>query len=188
MKNRRTAIIVGIGAGGATVARELQGRYQVTMLEAGGAFKPFALPVNRLAGLRKTGLFLNERMIQPLLPAMKVTKTPDMVLVWGEGVGGTTTLATGNAVRCDNALKAIGIDLDAQFEALCRELPITTDHRARWTDCTRRMWDVFEAMDLNPLVTPKLLDADRCAGCGHCAIGCPTGAKWDTGRLVGGGI
>ena len=166
--------------GGATMARELQGRYQVTMLEAGGPFRPFSLPVRRLAGLRKTGLFLDERMIQPLLPAMKVAKTPDMVMVWGQGVGGTTTLATGNAVRCDAALKDIGIDLDAQFEALQRELPITTAHQARWTDCTRAMWTAFDRMGLNPVVTPKLLDAAKCVGCGHCAIGCPTGAKWDT--------
>jgi choline dehydrogenase-like flavoprotein len=39
-------------------------------------------------------------------------------------------------------------------------------------------------MGLDPVVTPKLLYADMCIGCGHCAIGCPTGAKWDTRALV----
>ncbi len=184
MGKTRTAIVVGTGAGGAMAARELQGRYQVTLLEAGRAFKPFSLPVNKLAGLRRTGLFLDERMIRPLLPAMKVAKTPDMVLVWGEGVGGTTTLATGNAVRCDGALRELGIDLGAEFEALCRELPISTDHQANWTDCTRRMFQIFEDMGLSPVATPKFTDAARCVDCGHCAIGCPTGAKWDTRALV----
>lgn len=184
MGKTKTAIVVGTGAGGAIAARELQGRYQVTMLEAGRAFKPFSLPVSKLAGLRKTGLFLNERMIQPLLPAMKVARTADMVLVWGEGVGGTTTLATGNAVRCDGALRAIGIDLDAEFESLFRELPISTGHQANWTDCTRRMFQVFEEMGRDPVATPKLTDAAKCVDCGHCAIGCPTGAKWDTRALV----
>lgn len=186
----KTAVVVGAGAGGAMMARELQGRYQVTLLEAGGRFKPFSLPVNGLAGLRKTGLFLDERMIQLLLPAMRVAKTSgggpstDMVMVWGQGVGGTTTLATGNAVRCDGALKAIGIDLDDAFEALYEELPITTAHREKWTETTHRMWSVFDEMGLKPVVTPKLLDAGKCVGCGHCAIGCPTGAKWDTCALV----
>ncbi|MBQ3477850.1 MAG: choline dehydrogenase, partial [Clostridia bacterium] len=124
MKGNKTAIVVGTGAGGSMMARELQGRYQVTLLEAGGTFKPFSLPVNRLARLRRTGLFLDERMIQPLLPAMRVAKTPDMVMVWGRGVGGTTTLATGNAVRYDGALREIGIDLDKEFESLYKELPI----------------------------------------------------------------
>lgn len=184
MNNTKTAIVVGTGAGGAMMARELQGRYQVMMLEAGGAFRPFTLPVNKLAGLRRTGLFLDERMIHPLLPAMKIGKTHDMVMVWGEGVGGTTTLATGNAVRYDGALREIGIDLDAEFESLYEELPVSTGHQANWTECTRRMWDVFDEMGLDPVVTPKLLDVDRCVGCGHCAIGCPTGAKWDTRKLA----
>jgi hypothetical protein len=43
---------------------------QVTMLEAGKEFKPFALSVNRLAGFRKTGMFFDERMIRMLLPNM----------------------------------------------------------------------------------------------------------------------
>jgi len=167
------------------IASELQGTYQVTVLEAGSEFKPFSLPIDKLAGLRRTGLFLDERMIRFLLPAMKVEKTADMVLVRGIGVGGTTTLATGNAVRCDGALKKLGIDLDGQFEELYRDLPITTDHRKRWTATTERMFRIFEEMGLDPVVTPKFLDAPKCVGCGHCAIGCPTGATWDTRALVG---
>ena len=33
-------------------------------------------------------------------------------------------------------------------------------------------------------MTPKFLYAPQCIGCGHCAIGCPTGAKWDTRSLI----
>lgn len=177
----KTAIVVGTGAGGATVARELQGRYQVTILEAGKQFKPFPFSVERMAGLRKTGVFLDERMIRAILPNMLVEKSRDMVLVRGIGLGGTTTLATGNAVRSDGALRELGIDLDEQFDKLYRELPITTEHQQYWTGTTRRMFELFEDMGLDPVVTPKLLsDVSRCVGCGHCAIGCPTGAKWDT--------
>lgn len=182
--NKKTAIVIGTGAGGAVMARRLQGRYQVTILEAGGDFRPFSLNVKNLASLRKTGLFLDERMIRPLLPSMTVEKTRDMVLVRGIGVGGTTTLATGNAVRCDGSLRALGIDLDGEFEKLYAELPITTDHQARWTPVTRKMFSVFEKMDLSPVVTPKFLDPSRCIQCGHCAIGCPAGAKWDTRDLI----
>ena len=180
----KTAIVIGTGAGGGMIAKELQGKYQVTILEAGKEFKPFAFSVKRLAGLRRSGLFFDERLIRTLLPSMLVEKTEDMVLVRGIGVGGTTTLATGNAVRCDGSLKEIGINLDAQFEALYRELPITTDHQRRWTRTTKQMYSVFEEMDLEPVVTPKFLYAPQCIGCGHCAIGCPTGAKWDTRSLI----
>ena len=40
------AIVVGTGAGGATVAKELQGAYDVTVLEAGGPFTPFGRVVS----------------------------------------------------------------------------------------------------------------------------------------------
>ena len=182
--NKKTAIVIGTGAGGAVAALRLQEKYQVTILEAGGDFRPFSLNIKNLSSLRKTGLFLDERMIHPLLPSMVVEKTRDMVLVRGIGVGGTTTLATGNAVRCDGALKELGIDLDGEFEKLYAELPVTTDHRARWTPVTKKMFSVFEKMDLSPVVTPKFLDPSACIQCGHCAIGCPTGAKWDTRDLV----
>lgn len=105
-------------------------------------------------------------------------------MVRGTGLGGTTTLATGNAIRYDGAIRELGINLDPQFEELYRELPITTDHQKYWTETTKKMFALFEEMGLDPMVTPKLLDASRCAGCGHCAIGCPTGAKWDTRALV----
>ncbi len=182
--NKKTALVVGTGAGGGMIARELQRKYQVTMLEAGGDFKPFSMPIGKLAALRRTGLFLDERMIRLLLPNMLVEKTKDMVMIRGIGTGGTTTLATGNAVRYDGAIRALGIDLDEAFEALYRELPITTDHQKHWTDTTRNMFRLFEQMGLNPVVTPKLLRSSQCVECGHCAIGCPTGAKWDTRALV----
>lgn len=184
MNEKKTAIVVGTGAGGATIAKELQGSYQVTILEEGGRFRPFAYSVNRLARFRKTGIYRDERMIQILFPNMVIDKNRDMVMVRGKGIGGTTTLATGNAVRYDGAIRELGIDLDAEFEELNQELPITTDHQKYWTDTTKRMYELFEEMGFDPVVTPKLLNAEKCIGCGHCAIGCPTGAKWDTRSLL----
>ena len=184
MSEKKTAIVVGTGAGGATIAKELQGEYQVTILEEGGRFKPFSYSVNGLARFRKTGVYLDERMIQLLFPNMVVDKNKDIVMVRGRGIGGTTTLATGNAVRYDGAIQKLGIDLNEEFEELYRGLPITTDHQKYWTDTTKKMYALFEEMGLDPVVTPKLLDAEKCTGCGHCAIGCPGGAKWDTRSLL----
>ncbi len=180
----KTAIVIGTGAGGAVAAKELQGRYQVTMLEAGGEFRPFTMSIPKWAKLRKTGMFADERMIRALIPNMLVEKTPDMVHVRGIGIGGTTTLATGNMVRYDGALKELGIDLDAEFEELQSEIPITTEHRKYWTETTRRMYQIFEDMGLDPIVTPKAQDPDKCIGCGQCAIGCPYGAKWDVREMI----
>ncbi len=184
MSAKKTAIVVGTGAGGAMAAKELQKEFQVTILEAGKEFKPFSYPVDFLAGFRRTGLFFDEKMISLLLPSMIIDHTEDMVVVSGRCIGGTTTLATGNAVRCDEKLKELGIDLDREFQELYSELPITTDHQKHWNKTTRDMYSVFEEMGLDPVVTPKLMKAEQCTACGHCAIGCPTGAKWDTRELV----
>jgi len=42
-ENMKKAIVVGTGAGGATAAKEIQGHFDVTILEAGKEFRPFPL-------------------------------------------------------------------------------------------------------------------------------------------------
>lgn len=182
----KKAIVIGSGAGGATAAKMLSERFDVTLLEEGKAFKPFSLPMDTLAKFRKTGLYLDERMIQLLLPNMRIDKEPEMVMVYGRGLGGTTTLATGNAIRADEGLKKIGINLDEEFMELYDELPITTDHQRYWSPITKQTFRVMEEMGLSPKPMPKLLRPHKCTRCGHCSIGCPTGAKWDTRELLDG--
>ena len=183
---KKKAIIIGSGAGGAMAARMLASHFEVTVLEAGKAFKPLALPLDKLAMFRKTGLYFDERMIQLLLPAMRIDKQAEMVMVYGRGVGGTTTLATGNAVRADEGLKKIGINLDAEFCELHNELPITTDHQRFWSPITKKTFQVMQEMGLDPQPMPKLLRPNDCRLCGHCSIGCPTRAKWDARELLTG--
>ena len=105
-------------------------------------------------------------------------------MVLGRGVGGTTTLATGNAVRADEGLKKIGIDLDAEFNELYSELPITTDHQRFWSPITKQTFQVMQEMGMDPQPMPKLLRPSNCRLCGHCSIGCSTRAKWDTRELL----
>lgn len=183
-EKKKTAIVVGTGGGGAVMAKALQGKYHVLILEEGKEFSVYSGSVPRLAGMRKTGAFFDERLISLLLPNMKIDKSRELCVARGIGLGGTTTLATGNAVRADGALKEIGINLDEEFEELYRELPITTDHRKRWTKATEDLFSAFEEMGLDPQPMPKLLDPAGCIHCSHCAIGCPTDAKWDTRRMI----
>lgn len=182
----KKAIIIGSGAGGATAAKMLAPHFDVTVIEAGGKFRPLSLPLDMLASMRATGLYFDEHLISLILPNMRIDKTPDQVVVYGRGVGGTTTLATGNAVRADKGLKSIGIDLDEEFEELYRELPITTDHQSRWSKITKHTYQVMQNLGFDPKPMPKLLRASQCRLCGHCSIGCPHGAKWDTREMLDG--
>ncbi len=178
-------LIVGSGAGGATAAKKLQGRFRVTILEAGGEFKPFTFSFPVLEKMRMTELFFDEREIQLLFPNMKVRKTEDkMVMVNGSGLGGTTTLSAGNALRQDQGLKELGIDLDSEFQELLREIPITYDHRDKWQPASRRLFEICEEMDLHPSPLPKLGDYSRCTGCGKCVMGCRYGVKWDSRHFI----
>lgn len=180
----KEALVIGTGAGGATVAKELQGTFQVTMLEAGKPFNRLMLSVETVEELHRIGAPLYPRMIDWVFPPMRVRKSHDMLLVNGLGVGGTTTIATGNGVRMDRDLRAIGIDLDAEFAEAYADIPVTTAHQAAWKDSTRRLFEIAAGMGLNPQPMPKMGWAEHCAHCGRCVLGCPTGAKWDARHFV----
>lgn len=181
----KRVIVAGSGAGGAAVARELQGKFQVRILEAGREFKPFSLSFSPLEKLRKTGLFFDEREIGLLFPSMKIRKTEDkMVMVSGKSIGGTTALSAGNALRMDKTLKKIGIDLDEEFEELQRDIPITYNHREKWQPSSRKLFEICDEMNLGPAQLPKLGDYSRCAGCGRCVMGCRYGVKWDSRHFI----
>ncbi|MDD5190763.1 MAG: GMC family oxidoreductase N-terminal domain-containing protein [Dehalococcoidales bacterium] len=181
----KKAIVVGSGAGGATAAKELQGEFEVTVLEAGNTFHPFTANLAAIERLKKTGLLFNERLIQAIFPAMRISKAANgMVLVKGEGFGGTTTLSAGNALRMDGDLKEIGIDLDAEFKEIYQEIPVSSNHEKSWHKTTRQSYEACRDMGLNPVVTPKMIDAAKCIGCGKCVLGCSRGAKWDSRRYL----
>ena len=181
----RKAIVVGSGAGGSTAAKELQGKYDVTVLEAGGEFHPFSMSLSLVEKMKKIGLMVDEREIQLLFPAMKIRIAEEhMVMVNGVGLGGTTTLATGNGVRMDRDLQEIGINLDAEFDELYEEIPISTDHQKRWRPATRRLFEICQDMNLNPSPLPKMGDNKKCNNCGRCVLGCAYGAKWDSRRFL----
>lgn len=180
----KKAIVVGSGAGGAAAANELQGPFEVTVVEEGHEFKPFTRGLRAAAGWKKTGLFFDEREIGLLFPAMRILKTREMVLVRGRGHGGTTTISTGNAVRQDGALRRLGIDLDEEFEAIGREIPVSTDHEKHWRPATRKLFEICRDLGLSPWPTPKMGDYARCRHCGRCVLGCPAGVKWDSRKYL----
>jgi choline dehydrogenase-like flavoprotein len=176
----KKAIVVGSGAGGATVAKELQGRFQVMVLEAGREFHPFSANLSLIEMIKKTGLLFDEKLIQIIFPVMRIKGAADkMILVNGIGHGGTTTICAGNAVRKDEDLKAIGIDLDPEFQELSREIPVCSEHQKKWHDQTKQVFAICRDMGLQPVPTPKMANFKRCIGCGKCVLGCARRAKWD---------
>jgi len=177
---RKRAIVVGSGAGGAAVAKELQGHFDVTVLEAGREFRRATLDRGSIERLRRSRLLADPRLLRLVYPPIRIRRTPDMLLVNGVGTGGTTTMATGNGIRMDEDLCVLGLNLDREFEEITREIPITTAHQLRWHPTTRRLFRTFDDLGLDPVALPKMGDAARCRHCGRCMLGCPYGRKWDS--------
>ncbi len=184
----RTAVVVGSGAGGAAAAEALQGRFAVTVLEEGPVFRPFRTDLRLPERLKRLGLLPDPRLIHLLFPAMRVRRgerrADGMVLITGHGTGGTTPLATANALRLDAGLGRIGVDLRGEFDELAGMVPTTADHRAAWSEPSRRAFDACAAMGLEPRPLPKMGHHERCEACGHCVLGCPHGVKWDARQLL----
>ena len=63
------AIVVGSGAGGATAARALQGTFDVTVLEAGGSFRPLSFDLRTIERLKRSRLVFDPRLIRVPFPA-----------------------------------------------------------------------------------------------------------------------
>ncbi len=180
------AIVVGTGAGGATVARELaiQG-YEVLILEAGGEFKPFTRRLSFFEPFRKMGMTSNEKNFSRLITGFdSVRSSKDLILFRGITTGGSTVLTCGNMMRTDHGLKQIGLDLSKEFDEIESMIPIKTFPKKRWRPLTSQMYESADDMGLNPAPTPKSVDALKCISCGLCEVGCSTGARWDSRRFL----
>jgi choline dehydrogenase-like flavoprotein len=177
----RSVLVVGAGAGGAVTARELSSRFQVTVVEAGGEPRSFRRGLGALERVRPTGALADERMISLLFRPMRVRRSRGgLLLINGRALGGTTFLSAGNAVRADEGLQAVGLDLGREYDALEREIPVAPFPMSRWTKATRRLFVAFEEEGLEPFAAPKLVAQTRCRRCGKCILGCAQGAKWDS--------
>lgn len=93
-------------------------------------------------------------------------------------------MSMGNAARGDQCLKALGLNLDQEFEEIGREIPVSTEHARHWLPSTRRLFEVCGEMGLEPEPAPKMHDAARCKLCGRCVLGCARSAKWDSRKFI----
>lgn len=156
------AIVVGSGAGGGTVAKELSARgHDVLLIERGpaiqeqDALKHYA---NVDAGIKLMRVFC---------------------------LGGTTTVSSGNGLRCLEAeLKALGIDLSREFAEAERELGVAELPDELIGEGTLRIMDAARAIGFPVRKMPKFIDPTLCIRDGSCGFGCPTSARWSSTHSI----
>lgn len=152
-------IIVGTGAGGAPLARELaRDGKRVLVLEKG--VHP------QMAG-------------SPPLAADVVLSREGVPILRAVTAGGTTEISAGNMVPClVNELCALGIDLSRELAALEEEVGAAPLDASLRHEACRAIAAAGGALDLAFVPMGKCINVSRCDGCGMCLKGCATGARW----------
>jgi choline dehydrogenase-like flavoprotein len=149
-------LIVGSGAGGATVAKELAARdAEVVLLERG-------------PGVSEKEAALCYATVRSEVEILRTCC-----------LGGTTLVSAGNGVRAlESELRALGLDLRAEFAETERELSISPLPDSHFGTGTKRLMAAAAELGLQVTRMPKCIDPERCTPCGNCAFGCPYNAKW----------
>ncbi|MDX9799003.1 MAG: GMC family oxidoreductase N-terminal domain-containing protein [Bacteroidales bacterium] len=94
------------------------------------------------------------------------------------GVGGTTLVALGNAVRTlVPELDKLGIKLDQEFDEIESELEIAKLPSSAIGERSKKFFDKSKSLGLEPHIMPKMIDTSICKKCGKCNMGCAFAAK-----------
>jgi len=182
-------IIVGTGAGGATVARELSKKGKnVLILEKGRR--------------RKTGTSVN--YLKNMSMDLKADSTDEdknkydflrfpAELMYMEGVGGTTPVSLGNACyACSTCysnsattqFKIHDLDLFKELIDASADLKVNPFPSNLMGPATRKIVEAGESLGYFMEPMPKFIDFSKCDNCGLCISGCKPGAKWDATHFV----
>jgi len=171
MNIRADVVVVGSGAGGASVAKELvkQGR-DVILLEKGKLVKRVGTQIEALKYYDR----------------MALRSSIEGFLVYSAIMGGgTTNVSCGNGMPVlAEELKSLGINLDKEFEETEREIGVHPISDKLIGKGSRIIMDAGNSLGFDMQPMPKYVDAEKCNSCGFCLFGCKRGAKWTTMSFV----
>lgn len=155
-------IVVGSGAGGGTIARELaRSGVNVTVIDAG--------PV-----VNYRNAFKCYETIQADVEVMQTVC-----------LGGTTMVTLGNAVRISQEMfKKLGVDLSEELIEVEHELKVKPLPDSHIGIGTEKLVESASALGFNVELMPKFIDPNICEPCGKCALGCRRNAKWTSRKYL----
>ncbi len=160
-------LIVGSGAGGATLARELSKRDRgVLVVERGRR--------------ERIGTFRDSLRFYDVTGLRMPRQSKEGVILWRTIMaGGSTVVSCGNATRClEEELADFAIVLDDEFAEAEQEMHVATLAEGLLSEGSERIMEAAQGLGYNMELMPKFLDPIRCQKCGQCVFGCASDAKW----------
>ena len=149
-------IIIGSGAGGAIIARELaKNKISVTIIEKG----PY---------IDSKDAFNYYDSYNDSVDLLTTTC-----------VGGATIVSMSNMVRAlDSELHEYGVDISSEYEYVEDLVGVHDLEDSHIGKGTQLFLDAGKELGLKTLKMPKAIREKDCIQCGKCAFGCPADAKW----------
>jgi len=168
-------IVVGSGAGGSTIIKELVSRgAKILLIEKGSPF-------------RKLGKFFPSLSFYNF---NKYTKMPQKTIegvnyYQGFAFGGTTLFSCGNAVvSLKNELLKIGVDIADEIREIQKEIPYNKTDKSLFSSFTNEVIKTCSTNRIMFEVMTKFIENKKCIKCGNCVFGCKYGAKWSSNKLI----
>ncbi|ADZ09452.1 glucose-methanol-choline oxidoreductase [Methanobacterium lacus] len=181
-------IIVGTGAGGATVAHELCNENLNLLILDKGSKIPRGNAVNKI---KITNLNLEIEEETDNTEYEFLSQSAELMEI--VGVGGTTPVSLANACyACTSCYKNSataqfkGHDFEL-FEELVdasKELKVGSLPSHMMGPATTRLMREGEKLGYFMEPMPKFIDFSKCDSCGLCILGCTKGAKWDATDFI----
>jgi choline dehydrogenase-like flavoprotein len=157
-------VIVGSGAGGAAVAKELSClKKNIYIVEKGSRPKHLGSELFASRLYDKCALF---------------NQSKEGVLIYRTvALGGTTLVSCGNGLRAlENELSGRNIHLEKEFIESEKELGIIPNPFISKTSL--KIKEVSKSLGINMIPMPKFINKFNCTLCGCCVLGCNAGSKW----------
>jgi len=162
-------LIVGSGAGGATLAKELSKKGKTVLILEKGKYE------------KKLGTFQDSLRFYD---ANQVTRIPrkskEGVIIWRTIMaGGSTVVSCGNGTRClQKEFSDFGIDLEEEFIETEKETNVKPISEEFLSAGSKKIMQAAKELGYKMQPMPKFIDPEKCKNCGQCAFGCSRDAKW----------
>ena len=175
LKEKYNTIIVGSGAGGATLAKELSyNESDILVVEAGKDFK------------RVGNMYRSLKYYDLKWPLKNCRKSNEGIIVWQAIMaGGSTIVSCGNGVSAlVPELKKMGIDIDQEICETKKELDVAPTNKKLVSKRAILIKEAANRIGYDMEIMPKFIDYKLCKRCGNCVFGCVYGAKWTAKQYI----